>query len=514
MPNQLVRPKGLDDTGLDRLFIRSQRWKASVRQAVLSAGPLIRTMDGASTFEITLDDPNRDLIRSRLVNQSGTVNLDGLMFEYVAYRKGGNALSLTFEDALVNDLRHKKGPLVAPAGTSTRTAFARRLVGQIPYASFSGEATEKNLVALARGKHESSWQALTRLAEERKWRCFSSEGKIYFGSDDWLAGTQRPFVISEDVEGIDTIDPEYDGGKRATACTVECWANRWAAHPGAPVHVEGLGHLAGRGMWLVQTIERPNLFSKKTTVRLVRKTPDLPEPLPESHPGNRVVADGGIVRVGHTIESLRGGCFSCSEHPAFGGVHPVHDDNSHHYDGDALDINWKGGGGFSSEREALAWLAQWILDNVDGVIELYWPDHDPVGGHDTHLHLALSRDGGLLVRAPSGVSSGDLDTDIPAESVKAKIRAVFGKQGENGIRVGDCESDLVPTVTNSYVDDSGKRHIVRGIFQISDVHRDKIYPASEEHRLLEVDYNINAAYRLYQRDGWEPWTCAHKLGIV
>src|SRR5687767_6849939 len=43
-----------------------------------------------------------------------------------------------------------------------------------------------------------------------------------------------------------------------------------------------------------------------------------------------------------------------------GQISSGHADNSHHYKGNAADINWRGGDRFRSEGQALNWLAKYI----------------------------------------------------------------------------------------------------------------------------------------------------------
>lgn len=65
----------------------------------------------------------------------------------------------------------------------------------------------------------------------------------------------------------------------------------------------------------------------------------------------------GIVPVGRKLQRLG---FDVGEHPKFGGVAPVHTSGSHHYNADALDINYNGGGRWNSEAKALNWLERWL----------------------------------------------------------------------------------------------------------------------------------------------------------
>lgn len=95
---------------------------------------------------------------------------------------------------------------------------------------------------------------------------------------------------------------------------------------------------------------------------------------------------GGIVGLGRELQ--REG-YQVGEHPAFGGVHPVHTGTSYHYKGMALDVNadgWPGG-----EAAALDKLYS-RLKGMSGIVELLWR----VAGHFDHLHVAMSGAGGPL----------------------------------------------------------------------------------------------------------------------
>lgn len=83
-----------------------------------------------------------------------------------------------------------------------------------------------------------------------------------------------------------------------------------------------------------------------------------PSSVDPTHQGHLHVAkQKGIVKLGRYLQSLG---FDVGEHPAFGGVAPVHTTNSHHYDADALDINYAGGGRWKDEAHALNWLEKYL----------------------------------------------------------------------------------------------------------------------------------------------------------
>lgn len=269
------------DTDLDALRLDGKTVDADVRQAVESA-TLARTIEGASTLSLTLRDPDRTLVRSRLFASRVTATVDGSLFELVQVRKSGSTLELTFEDAVVADLRRDKGVLTAKEGTTTVDAFVRRLVQGAPGAKLVAEPGSRNLVPLMRGSAdkpgESSWEAITRLAEERGRRVFADRGVVYFASDAWLAKRSRPAPVREHDAGVDEVSFDADVGKRSQEATLAVELARWQAPPGSPVQVHDLG--AGSGVWIVAEVRR-SLFSTRAEVKLKRTEAPLPEPKPE-----------------------------------------------------------------------------------------------------------------------------------------------------------------------------------------------------------------------------------------
>jgi len=85
------------------------------------------------------------------------------------------------------------------------------------------------------------------------------------------------------------------------------------------------------------------------------------------------------------------------------------------------------------------------------------------------------------------------------ESIEEKIREVFGEEWNVAQAVAMAESTLDPTRI-------GDRHIQRpsfGLFQINTFHN----PQYDEDKLLEVEYNCNAAKELSSVGrGWRNWT--------
>jgi hypothetical protein len=128
------RVQGIDSS-VEDLVIR-----ATGRQLALEVGPgiipipkLTRTINGASSVELEVEDPERRLLRHSLVSSKWDIELDGLHFRYPGgLSKKGDLLTLTLEDRWIALLREKKGPKRVVRGSGkgqmTRAEFIKMLV--------------------------------------------------------------------------------------------------------------------------------------------------------------------------------------------------------------------------------------------------------------------------------------------------------------------------------------------------------------------------------------------------
>jgi cell wall-associated NlpC family hydrolase len=98
---------------------------------------------------------------------------------------------------------------------------------------------------------------------------------IYFIDDKDLFASKPFMIISEDSDGIDWIDYDYDEGKRKATVTVTAHLSRWSAPPGSTVKCVDSGIVNGK--WLVQDISR-SLYDHIATITLIKPQPVLPEP--------------------------------------------------------------------------------------------------------------------------------------------------------------------------------------------------------------------------------------------
>ena len=127
------------------------------------------------------------------------------------------------------------------------------------------------------GKLEDSWACLQRLAQEVNWRCFVSEGKVYFVSDPDLLAAGSSLDVREFQGAVDGVDFDIDQGKVKNVVTLTAEAKRWTLDPGTVVTLHDVG--PADGDWLVQDIQR-DLFNPTATVTLQRASKPIAEPAP------------------------------------------------------------------------------------------------------------------------------------------------------------------------------------------------------------------------------------------
>lgn len=87
-------------------------------------------------------------------------------------------------------------------------------------------------------------------------------------------------------------------------------------------------------------------------------------------------------------------------------------------------------------------------------------------------------------------------------SIEEMIKTEFGEEADNAILVANCESSMNPKT----IGDKHLKHYSYGLFQINT----RWHPYTEK-QLLEPEFNIKIAKQIYDRGGWERWTCGRKL---
>jgi hypothetical protein len=161
---------------------------------------------------------------------------------------------------------------------------------------------------------ENSWQCITRLASEVNFHAFCVSGAIYYVSDAWLMASAPVMSVSEDSEGIDWIDYDYDEGKMIATVTITAHLERWSAPPGSVVQIKDMG--IPDGLWLVSQVDR-SMFDSIATITVKKAQPILPEPVGGSSSAQGTTGAIGAVAQG-PVDSTAGGVISKFQIPMGG----------------------------------------------------------------------------------------------------------------------------------------------------------------------------------------------------
>jgi hypothetical protein len=133
------------DLDVSNLTLNSKPVSAKLRQAITD-GSLDQTIQGASTFALTVEDWYEGLLHSRLVAGASTLAFDGISFTLVKTSRQGTAMTLTFEETAVNLLRqYTKAKKAARDGT-TRAQFVQSMVREVKEATIPFKCPEVNIV--------------------------------------------------------------------------------------------------------------------------------------------------------------------------------------------------------------------------------------------------------------------------------------------------------------------------------------------------------------------------------
>lgn len=248
---------------------------------------LSRDITQASTLTVTAEDPDRVVLNHPAANQASTISLGAapgphLSFVLVKVQKQNQTTALTFEDSVVNKLRHQYGQLSVAPGVMSRVDFAARLCQQagVPFIgppSAQARSTEPLSRGTSEAPNEDDWTCLGRIAQAINYRVFSDGTSVLFGDDYWLLNQPSTMTLTEFSDEVDYIDGDYDVGKPLSEITIYSYADKWTADPGAMVTTTNLGPLTGT--WIVSSIQR-DMHHSPITVQAVKATPPLPEPTP------------------------------------------------------------------------------------------------------------------------------------------------------------------------------------------------------------------------------------------
>lgn len=116
---------------LGPFLLRGEFERAKLRDLVVSAR-VERTLAGPTVLEVVVLDPTRAFLTSSLANERSRVVVGGLAFRLVAVGKDGPRVRLTFEDAVVDRLKHVTGVEKSVRGRLNRVRAVRSLAAEVP----------------------------------------------------------------------------------------------------------------------------------------------------------------------------------------------------------------------------------------------------------------------------------------------------------------------------------------------------------------------------------------------
>lgn len=295
-------PLVTDDTGLEDFTIfgykAGMQGKAAELHQMVTDAELLRTIDGAPTLTITVEDPDRMMVREQLLSYRSMFTLDRVAFELTQVKKTGDQFQLVFEDVRVAEMRRATTPRKVGPNTMSRVEFAYLLISELPRTDFVTPPISLSVThnELARGKEatgssvaqvEDTWKCLTRIFGDVQWRFWTDGGKVFAAPDDYLVKLPSAGTVVEYQAGVDQIDYDLDAGKRVQVATIQVIAERWSLPIGARIDIGGVGPQVGS--WIVTEVRR-SLFSKRATVKASLPVFPLPEPVQDdsSAGGNRI----------------------------------------------------------------------------------------------------------------------------------------------------------------------------------------------------------------------------------
>lgn len=308
-------------SGFQSLLMEGKGLRADIAK-VLRDATVNRTIEGASTLALDIYDDGTKLLRSGIFSDRVTMSVDAWSFELVQVRKGGPGLGVTLEDLPIAALRRRDAPLKVAPGTTTHVDFAERLVKEEAWLKFWCPAAvrtkERTKVEIARGKpgnakekeeRQDTWAALGANADVRGWRRYvSGKSTIAYVPETYLLAQPAAYRFTEQTNGVDYIDFDFDIGKPVATVKLKVRAARWAVPVGTCVEIYDMGPVNGK--WLVTAISR-SIFSLSMDVTLTKARPTLPEPVPPPAPsaaehGSEGASGSGSVKGGGGATSADG----------------------------------------------------------------------------------------------------------------------------------------------------------------------------------------------------------------
>jgi hypothetical protein len=157
--------------------------------------------------------------------------------------------------------------------------------------------------------------------------------------------------------------------------------------------------------------------------------------------GSSAIPSGDVIALG---KYLQGQGLRISEHPAFGGVNPVHKGRAH-YEGRAIDINVGRGVTEASDPVLGAKFDKLAEQLTRAGYKVYWRESGQFGasGHNNHLHAELPSGGGKST--PDTYQAGKSATD--AEMVKQGATPMSAPSPTTGMAAPPVSAPTPSTAT-------------------------------------------------------------------
>jgi len=94
---------------------------------------------------------------------------------------------------------------------------------------------------------------------------------------------------------------------------------------------------------------------------------------------------------------------------------------------------------------------------------------------------------------------------VEPQTIEEKVKATFGKDGDKAWKmITECE--------NKSVDPKAVHHNSNGTWDAGLMQINQVHGYSMEW-LFDVDNNLKAAKKIYDRQGFRPWSCSYIIGI-
>ncbi len=239
---------------LGRVLVTGERLKADVVESVTTANISLSTTE-VSQLNLTVTDKDFRLLNSGIFYAGGVytagsrIDYGGLRFECRAIelqpRGADDLLIITGRSYGPQALKRSRGARVWKNMSPTQFAAQEARNAGL---DFTGQTTGKRKT-IHRGKTESSWDVLQRLASESGFYCFEAAGRLYFASATFLVAPGRKYIsiawrgskTADDLDELPNCRRSGDDPKAAATFTAKVRGdNGELALPGMRAQLSGM----------------------------------------------------------------------------------------------------------------------------------------------------------------------------------------------------------------------------------------------------------------------------------